>query len=98
MFRMIRRWYWRKTYRPGKTVSRFLAPDIRRDVAVLDISKLADGIITAKTCTWNVLYQVRGIAQKPAFGEVRDIEIRRLWEWPGQSWGGPVPPNIDGEP
>jgi hypothetical protein len=95
MLNAIRLWHWRRTYRPGKTVTRFLAPDIRRDVEVIDVSKIKDGVITARTCTWNVLYHLKNLEQKPGFGDVREIEIKRLWDWPGNSWGGPVPRSTD---
>jgi hypothetical protein len=91
----IRRWYWRRTYRPGRTVSRFLVPDIRRDVEVIDASKLSDGLITARTRTWNVLYHAKGIEPKPPYGEAGEIEIKRLWDWSGKPWGGSVPASTD---
>jgi len=91
----IRFWRRRRTYRRGMIVTRFIAPDIRRDVDVIDASRLADGIITARTCTWNVLYHLRNIQAKPGFSEPREIEIEQLWQWFGQSWGGVVPTSID---
>ena len=91
----IRLWHRRRTYLRGKTITRFVAPDVRRDVEVIGVSKIQDGMITARTCTWNVLYHARSLQQKPGFGEVREIELNKLWEWPGNSWGGPVPPSID---
>jgi hypothetical protein len=94
----IRLWHWRRQYRPGRIVTRFLAPDNRRDVEVIDVSLIAAGIITAKTRTWNVLYAVKGIAPEPLFGVVRKIEIKDLWIWSGELWGGPVPDSTDGAP
>ena len=94
-FNSIKLLHRRRTYRPGRTVTRFVARDIRRDVEVIDVSKIRDGVIIARTCTWNVLYHAKGLQQKPGFGEAREIEINRLWEWPGDSWGGRVPPSID---
>jgi hypothetical protein len=86
---------WRSAYRPGTTVTQFIAYDIRRDVEVVDVSKMNDGIITARTRTWNVLYHFSKIQPQPDFGPVREIEIERLWDWSGELWGGPVPPNSD---
>jgi hypothetical protein len=97
-FNAIRLWHRRRIYRPGRTVTRFVARDIRRDVEVIDVSKIRDGVLIARTCTWNVLHHAKGLQQKLGLGEVREIEINRLWEWPSNSWGGSVPPSIDTAP
>jgi hypothetical protein len=91
----IRCWYWRWRYTPGKTISRFIACDIRRDVEIVDAALIASGVITARTRTWNVLYTIKGLAPQPAFGDIRAIAIADLWKWSGESWGGPVPPSTD---
>jgi hypothetical protein len=96
MLRKVRLWYRRRRYRPGQVITRFLAPDIRRDVEVVDVTRIDSGVITARTRTWNVLYAVRGIEPKPAFGDVRLIRIDDLWTWTGAAWGGPVPGSGDG--
>ena len=87
----LRLWCWMRRYRPGRVVSSFLAPDIRRDVEVIDNSRIESGVITARTRTWNVLYAIRGIEPEPAFGEAKEIAIKELWNWSGAPWGGPVP-------
>jgi hypothetical protein len=92
---VIRQWYWRRTYREGTEVSRFIACDIRRDVQVIDASKIGQGIITARTRTWNVLYARRHATQAD-FGPARQVKIEQLWAWAGNSWGGPVPIDADG--
>lgn len=69
----------------------FLAPDIRRDVEVVDASEIDEGFVNARIRTWNVLYAVRGIAEPPEFGAPRRVAIAELWKWTGESWGGPVP-------
>jgi hypothetical protein len=89
--RQLRRWLWRRRYRPGRVVSCFVARDVRRDVEVLDAAQIDGGIITARVRTWNVLYAAKGLAPVPAFGDVRTVEIRDLWVWSGTPWGGPVP-------
>ena len=96
MLHKIRLWHWKRRYRTGRTVTQFLAPDIRRDVEVLDASRIDAGVITARTRTWNVLYAIKGLAPEPPFGEVRTVEIRELWKWSGAPWGGPVPDSTDG--
>jgi hypothetical protein len=91
MLAALRRYLWRKQFHPGASLTRFIAKDIRRDVEVVDASEVDAGYITAKVRTWNALYAVRGLAQKPELSEPRRLEIRTLWAWTGESWGGPVP-------
>jgi hypothetical protein len=90
LLKKIRVWHWKRRYRPGRVVTSFLAPDIRRDVEVVDISLIETGIISARLRTWNVLYAAKDIAPQPPFGDVRKIEIKDLWLWTGELWGGPV--------
>src|SRR5262245_19066447 len=78
-FRQVRRWVRRREYRPGRVVTRFRAPDVRRDVEVVDASQIDAGVITARVRTWNLLYAARGLAPVPPFGEARAVEIRELW-------------------
>ena len=91
MFTKIRRWYWKKRYRPGRVLSAFLAPDIRREVEVVEASQIDMGVISARMRTWNVLYAAKGLAPQPPFGAVQEVAIKDLWMWSGASWGGPVP-------
>jgi hypothetical protein len=91
----IRRWRWRRRYRPGCVVTRFLAPDIRQDVEVVDVAQIESGVISARTRTWNVLYAVRGVEPEAAFGDVREVQIEELWKWTGATWGGAVPDSTD---
>lgn len=90
-FRHLCRWVRRRRYRPGRVVSRFVAPDIRRDVLVVDASQIDARTITARVRTWNVLYSIKGLASVPPFGEVQSVQLRELWAWTGAPWGGPVP-------
>jgi hypothetical protein len=87
----LRRWHRRRVYRPGLVVSRFVAPDVRRDVLVVDAPRLDAGVIAARVRTWNVLYAARGLAPAAPFGEVQVVELAELWAWFGAAWGGPVP-------
>ena len=91
MFKKIRLWSWKRKYRPGQVVSSFLAPDIRRDVDIVHVSRIEAGVISARIRTWNVLYAIKGVAPEPPFGESREIAIKDLWTWTGELWGGPVP-------
>ena len=92
----LRSWYWKRRYRPGKILTQFIARDIRRDVEIIDATYASNGVIVVRTRTWNVLYVFRGLAPQPPFGEVRTVEIKDLWKWSGEPWGGPVPPSRDG--
>ncbi len=91
----IQVWRWRRKYRPGRIVTRFIAKDIRRDVEVIDTTDIAEGVITCRTRTWNVLYTIHGMKEKPPFGDARRLEIGRMWDWAGEPWGGPVPDSTD---
>jgi hypothetical protein len=95
ILKKLRVWYWRARYRPGRTLTRFIACDVRRDVQVIDTSGINRGVIIARTCTWNVLYEHRGLVPRPAFGETRELAIRDLWNWDGERWGGQVPKSAD---
>lgn len=90
-FRHFRRWRRRRVYRSGRVVSRFLAPDVRRDVLVVDASRIDAGVIVARVRTWNVLYAVQGLASAPPFGDAQVVDLAGVWEWSGAQWGGPVP-------
>ena len=95
--RKLREFYWRRKYRAGIVVTRFLAPDIRRDVEVVDSAEISSGVILGKVRTWNVLYASRGIREKPVFSETRRLDLEHLWDWSGEAWGGPVPESEESE-
>jgi len=90
-FSHLSRAYRRRLFRPGRVVSRFLAPDVRRDVEVVEASEIDAGRLTVRTRTWNVLYAVKGLSPKPPFGDIHEVALTDLWTWSGESWGGPVP-------
>lgn len=89
--RKLRELYWRRKYRPGRTVTGWLARDIRRDVEVVDSTEIDKGIILGKIRTWNVLYAIKGVKAEPPFSDVKRLELEHLWDWSGEPWGGPVP-------
>jgi hypothetical protein len=87
----MREWFRRRQYRQyevGRVLSRFIVPDVRRDVEVLDISKLQEGFITARVRTTNILYISKGLVPEPEFEPAREIAVHDLWHWTGQPWGG----------
>ena len=59
MFSRLRQYLRRKKYRRGARLSRFLAPDIRRDVDIIDDSEVGEGFVRARIRTWNVRHAVR---------------------------------------
>lgn len=78
----------RKLLRPGETVSRFVARDVKREVLVVSAEEIDAGFITAQIRTINVLYRSKGLVEKQGFGPPERIEVDKLWDWTGQSWGG----------
>lgn len=91
LLKRLRELYWRRKYRPGRVVTRFLAPDVRRDVEIIDSKEIEKGAITGRVRTWNVLYASKGIKAAPPFSEPKTLELAHLWDWSGEPWGGPVP-------
>ncbi len=91
MFEGLRRYLRRRKYAAGASLSQFLAPDVRRDVEIVDASELDEGYVIARIRTWNVLYAVKGIAGVPPFETPRRAAIKDLWSWTGQPWGGRIP-------
>ena len=91
MFTRLRRYLVRRKYAPGARMTQFLAPDVRREVEVVDASEVDSGFVTARTRTWNVLYASKGMASIPELSPPRRVAIADLWTWTGEAWGGPVP-------
>ena len=88
MFKSIRGWLRRWRYREGRTLSRFIACDIRRDILVVSSAKVDDGIITGRVRTTNLLYLCGGLIPEPEFEPARELRIDEMWHWTGKSWGG----------
>jgi hypothetical protein len=59
---------------------------------VIDASELAEGFVTVRMRTWNVLYAIKAVTPRPNFSEPHRMKIEDLWHWSGAPWGGPVPP------
>src|SRR5262249_49129856 len=88
MFKSIRNWLRRWRYREGRTISRFIACDIRRDILIVSSAKVAEGIITGRVRTTNLLYLCRGLLPEPEFESARELRIDEMWHWTGRNWGG----------
>ena len=88
MFKGVRNWLRRRWYREGRTLSRFIAKDIRREILIVSAAKVEEGIITGRVRTTNLLYVARGLVLEPEFEPAREFRINEMWHWTGKSWGG----------
>ncbi len=84
----MRDWNHRRVYKPGRVLSRFIARDVKREVEVVSVDRIGDGIIVGRVRTTNVLYIAKGLMEEDGFGELETLEIATLWNWSGHSWGG----------
>ncbi|AMV35439.1 hypothetical protein VN12_25335 [Pirellula sp. SH-Sr6A] len=87
-FRRVKLNRLRKVHRPGETISRFIARDVKREVFVLSADEIEAGFVSARLRTINVLYLSMGLVQEEDFGPAERIEVEKLWEWSGKTWGG----------
>lgn len=78
----------RTVLRPGETVSRFIAKDVKREVFVVSNDEIDAGFVTVKIQTNNILYLRGGLAKESEFGPPERVAIDDLWHWTGKSWGG----------
>jgi hypothetical protein len=69
-------------------VSRFVACDVKREIKIVSIDGIDDGIIVGQVRTNNILYVHRKLTEEEAFGEPVTLRIATMWEWSGQPWGG----------
>jgi hypothetical protein len=88
MFQTIHHWFRRRRFREGRTISRFIARDVRRDILVVSAARVDEGIITGRVRTSNVLYVSRGLVREPEFEPPTELRIEDMWHWAGQHWGG----------
>jgi hypothetical protein len=88
MFAKIQRWFRRWRFREGKTLSGFIARDVRRDILIVSAARVDEGIITARVRTTNVLYVAKGLMPEPEFESAAELRISEMWHWTGKSWGG----------
>ena len=88
LLRAVRGWHRRRTIREGRTLSRFIAKDVRRDILVTSTARIDDGLITCRVRTTNVLYVSHGLVADSEFEPPKEIRIDEMWKWTGQPWGG----------
>lgn len=73
---------------PGRTVSRFVARDVKRDIIVVASDEIDDGFVTVRMRTNNMLYIRNRLVAEHDFGPPERIAIANLWDWSGNPWGG----------
>ena len=88
ILKRIQSWYRRLKYREGRTLSRFIARDVRREILIVSAARIDEGIITGRVRTTNLLYLMRGLVPQPEFEPARELRIEKMWNWSGQNWGG----------
>ena len=88
MFKSIHSWFRRRRFREGRTLSRFIARDVRRDIQIVSAARIDEGFITARIRTSNVLYVSKGLTAKSEFEPAREMRLDEIWKWTGKSWGG----------
>lgn len=74
-----------RLYREGRIVSRFIAKDVRREVLVVSVAELDNGVITASVRTTNLLYKAAGFVKESPFGTPERVSLDTLWVWSGAS-------------
>ena len=88
LFKTIRDRFRRWRYREGRTLSRFIAKDVRRDILIVSAARAEEGVVTGRVRTANLLYRSAGLVPEPEFGPPQELRIGELWSWTGQPWGG----------
>ena len=88
MFKTFQSWSRRRRFRSGRTLSRFIARDVRRDILIVSAARIDEGIVTGRVRTTNVLYVSRGLIPQPEFEPPKEFRIEEMWDWTGKSWGG----------
>lgn len=84
----MQNWFRRRRFREGRILSRFVARDVRRDIQIVSVERIDDGIIIAHVRLSNALYVSKGLMAKPEFEPPREMRIDEMWKWTGKSWGG----------
>ena len=88
MFNRVRNWLRRCRYREGRTLSRFIARDVRREILITSAARVGEGIVTGRVRTTNLLYRSRGLVPEVEFGPPRELRIDEMWHRTGPPWGG----------
>jgi len=68
-------WLKKRSLREGKKITKWVRPDVRRDILILDLSRLSENLVGVKQRTYNVL---RRKEPPPDFGELEYIKLEIL--------------------
>jgi hypothetical protein len=88
MLKKAQSWFRRWKYREGRTLSRFIACDVRRDILIVSAARINEGIIVGRVRTTNALYVSKDLMPQPEFEAARELNIKEIWHWTGKPWGG----------
>ncbi|MEM6553618.1 MAG: hypothetical protein AAF750_15990 [Planctomycetota bacterium] len=69
----------RRKFRTGAELTSWLAPDLRRDVLVVDNSELAAGIVTVRMRTCCVYTAAKRSLGPPPFGDAMRVKVDVIW-------------------
>jgi hypothetical protein len=78
----------RPQLREGDVLSQFIARDVRRDILIISVARIDEGLIVGRVRTTNLLYLSKGLILQPDFEPARELRIDEMWHWTGQPWGG----------
>ena len=88
MLKKAQSWFRRWKYREGRTLSRIIACDVRRDILIVSAARINEGIIVGRVRTTNALYVSKDLMPQPEFEAARELNIKEMWRWTGKPWGG----------
>jgi hypothetical protein len=88
VLKIIRNLSRHRKYQEGKVISQFIARDVRRDVHIISVENIDEGVITGQVRTTNLLYLSNEMIERPEFGEIQELNINTIWDWTGNAWGG----------
>jgi hypothetical protein len=88
MLKCMLNWLRRKWYREGRTLSWFIARDVRRDILIVSTARIDEGIIVGRVRTTNLLYVSSGLMPQPEWEPARELRLQDMWHWTGAVWGG----------
>ncbi len=78
----ISRIYLQQRYKKGKSISKFIAHDLRKDIFVVDNSEIVTGYLTIKERIFDVRMLKKHDFQVPQFSLPKKIKIRKIWKNP----------------
>ena len=72
--------FYKLKYKNGKFISRFIAHDVKKEIVVVDDSKIEQGVLLIRERVINVLYlaKIEGY-ELPEFSEPKLVKISSMW-------------------